>query len=185
MSSADAKTNVSVTVQKQQQTEWCWAAVSISVNAFFRPGSSHTQCGLAGAVLNTNCCSGDQPTQSAPCNTPHDIHTVLGRLHLLAADPILKPLSFLQVKDEIDHGRPVCVLIKWLGRDGKPGDRGHFIAIDGYRITPAKKQFVSIGDPFYGPSEIDYAEFSSDRGGYRDGRGVWFASFLVANMAVS
>lgn len=179
-----AKKNVSVTIEKQQRTEWCWAAVSVSVNAFFRPSSSHTQCELAGAVLNMTCCSGDRPSHSAPCNAPHDIHTVLGRLHLLAADPIVKALSFHELKDEIDHDRPVCVLIKWLGKDGKPGDRGHFIAIEGYRITPAGKQFVSIGDPFFGPSEVEYAEFSSPGGGYRDGHGVWFASFLVANMAV-
>ncbi len=185
MSPAPAKTNVSVDVQKQERTEWCWAAVSVSINAFFRPASTDTQCELAGSVLNLPCCSGDAPSPSAACNTPHDIHTVLGRLHLLAADPIVKPLTFLQVKNEIDHGRPVCILIKWLGKDGKPGDRGHFIAIKGYRITPAQKQFVSIGDPFYGPSEVNYAELSNPKGGYRDGSGVWFASFLVANMAVS
>jgi len=185
VSAAATVTTVSVTIEKQQRTEWCWAAVSVSVNAFFRPGASHTQCDLAGAILKLPCCAGQQPSQSAACNVPHDIHTVLGRLHLLAADPIVKPLSFAEVQDEIDHGRPVCVLIKWLGSNGQPGDRGHFIAIDGYRITPAQKQFVSIGDPCYGPSEVDYEQFSSPQGGYRDGRGVWFASFRVANMAVA
>jgi hypothetical protein len=32
--------------------------------------------------------------------------------------------------------------------------------------------------------EIAFEQFSN-KGGYRDGRGVWFASFLVANEAVS
>jgi hypothetical protein len=63
--------------------------------------------------------------------------------------------------------------------------RGHFIAINGYRVTRAQKQFVSITDPMYGSSEIDFAQFASGHGGYRDGRGVWYASFLVANMKAS
>ena len=172
---------VPLTVERQKQSEWCWAAVSVSINRLFRPTAEHTQCELAGSALRLECCAGGVP---APCNTPHEIHPVLGRLHLLAADPILDPLTFTAVQKEIDAGRPICVLIKWLEADGKPGDRGHFIAINGYRVTPAQKQFVSITDPHYGHSEIDYSQFRSPKGGYRDGRGVWFASFLVKNEAV-
>ncbi len=172
-----------LTVQKQEATEWCWAAVSVSVNRMFRPDSTHTQCELAGGVLRRQCCSGGKLAHSDPCNAPHELHPVLGRLHLLADQPIVKPLTFARLQKEIDGGRPVCVLIKWLDQDGQPGNRGHFIAISGYRVTPSKKQFVAIGDPFYGPSEIEYASFSSKQGGYRDGRGVWFASFLVRNQS--
>jgi Peptidase_C39 like family len=176
---------VPLTVSKQENSEWCWAAVTVSVNLVFRPDSTHTQCELAGGVLGRPCCSGGKLSASDPCNVPHELHPVLGRLHLLAADPIVKPLTFDQVRKEIDGGRPVCVLIKWLDNDGRQSNRGHFIAIAGYRVTPSQKQFVSIGDPFYGPSEVDYAIFSSKQGGYRDGRGVWSASFLVANEAAS
>ena len=176
---------IPLTVQKQERTEWCWAAVTVSVNRVFRPDSSHTQCEVAGHALGRKCCSDGKGRASDPCNVPHELHPVLGHLHLLAADPIVKALTFDQVKTEIDGGRPVCVLIKWLDKDGKRTDRGHFIAIAGYRVTPAQKQFVSIGDPFFGPSEIDYASFSNPQGGYRDGRGVWFASFLVANEAAA
>ena len=183
MSPGTTARTVSLTIERQKKSEWCWAATSVSVNRFFRADATHTQCELAGSVLEVQCCEGAKPAQSEQCNTPHALHTVLGRLHLLAADPIRKPLSFDAVQQQIDAGHPVCVLIKWLDKQGKVSDRGHFIAINGYRVTPSQKQFVSITDPFYGASEIDYAHFSSPQGGYRDGHGVWFASFLVKNEA--
>ena len=184
MSPAATSRTLALAVQHQAKTEWCWAAVSTSVNLFFRPTSTHTQCDIAGSVLSLPCCSGT-PASLAACNVPHALHPVLGRYHLLAADPIVKPLTFDRLRGEIDAGRPVCVLIKWLDHSGKLTDRGHFIALNGYRVTPGLKQFVSITDPFYGPSEIAYAQFVSDKGGYRDGRGVWFASFLVDDEAGS
>lgn len=176
---------LSFKVQRQEKSEWCWAAVSVSVDHFFRPDSRHTQCDIAGTVLRLSCCDGAQPAAADSCNTPHALHTVLGRFHLLAADPIVEPLTFDQVRTEIDGGRPVCVLIKWLDNQGQVTDRGHFIAIGGYRVTPAKKVFVSITDPMFGSSEAIFDQFADSKGGYRDGRGVWFASFLVANKAAS
>ena len=175
---------VPLTMQHQKLSEWCWAAVSVSVNLYFRPDSTHTQCEIAGSVLNVACCGQGTETE-ARCNASHELHPVLGRLHLLAADPVLKPLTFDQIQKQIDAGHPICVLIKWLDHEGNVTDRGHFIAVAGYRITAAQKQFVSIADPLYGPSEVSYVEFSSHKGGYRDGSGVWFASFLVENEAAS
>ena len=185
MISATASRAVPLKVQRQQKSEWCWAAVSVSVDRFFRPDSTHTQCDIAGSVLNLECCNGARQAESDSCNQPHPIHPVLGRFHLLAAEPIVKPLTFHQVRAEIDAGRPVCVLIKWLDSQGQRTDRGHFIALSGYRVTPAQKQFVSITDPMYGSSEIAFTQFTDANGGYRDGCGVWFASFLVANEAAS
>ena len=181
--SSSTTVTVPLTVQKQENSEWCWAAVTVSVDLFFRPTSTHTQCDVAGGVLRRVCCSGGKLSKSDPCNVPHALHTVLGRFHLLADDPIRKPLTFLQVKREIDAGRPVCVLVKWRNNDGSVSDRGHFIAIKGYRVATDGKQFLSITDPFYRPSEINYEDFSSKDAGYRNGRGVWFATFLVDDKA--
>jgi len=172
---------VALDVEHQKMSEWCWAAVSVSVNRLFRPQSTHTQCEIAGMALGHKCCSANAPA----CNSPHELHPVLGTLHLLAHQPIVKPIPFDQVQKEIDAGRPVCVLIRWLNSDGQQNGRGHFITIRGYRVTPAQKQFVSIGDPLYGSSEVVYAEFANPKGGYRDGNGLWFATFLVANEAAS
>jgi hypothetical protein len=172
--------SVPLRVERQQKSEWCWAAVSVSVNRLFRPESTHTQCEIVGSTLQHQCCGGaDDPE----CNHPHTLHPVLGRLHLLVGEPHLKPLTFSKIKTEIDAGRPICVLIKWLDGKGQVTTRGHFITITGYRITPGQKQFVSISDPFFGESEVSYLEFSDASGGYRDGKGQWFASFLVADKA--
>jgi len=176
---------VPLKVQRQKKSEWCWAAVSVSIDRFFRPDSTHTQCDIVSGAIKLPCCEESPRGQPDPCNTPHALHPVLGRFHLLAADPIVKPLTFNQVRTEIDAGRPVCVLIKWLDNQAQLTNRGHFIALNGYRVTPAQKLFVSVTDPMYGSSEIDFEHFASKKGGYRDGRGVWFASFLVGNQAAS
>ena len=172
---------VPLAMERQKRSEWCWAAVSVSVNKLFRPNSDHTQCEIAGSVLQQPCCGPEQPRE---CNQPHTLHPVLGRLHLLAGEPIRKPLPFGDIQKEIDAGRPICVLIKWLDDKGEVSGRGHFIAISGYRVTPRGNQFVSIADPFFGNSEIGYSQFRAEAGGYRDGSGVWFASFFVGNQAL-
>ena len=173
---------VALDVEHQNMSEWCWAAVSVSVNRLFRPQSTHTQCEIAGMAMGQECCGG---SAAAACNSPHELHRVLGTLHLLAHDPIVEPVPFGRIQKEIDAGRPICVLIRWLDSDGKQNGRGHFITVRGYRLTPGQKQFVSIGDPLYGSSEVAYAEFANPKGGYRDGNGLWFATFLVANEAAS
>jgi hypothetical protein len=185
ISAAGITRDLSLTVPHQERSEWCWAAVSVGVDHFFRPDSTHSQCEIASSALNLRCCTGLQPASLNACNTPHAIHTVLGTYHLMAEKPIVKPLDFDRVRTEIDAGRPVCVLIRWLDSQGQVTQRGHFIAINGYRVTPAQKNFISITDPMYGSSQIAFEQFASGKGGYRDGRGLWFASFLVANMMAS
>lgn len=172
-------------VPRQQNTEWCWAAVTTGVDHFFRVDSTHTQCDVAASVLNLKCCDDGKPSSLDACNVPHTLHTVLGRFHLLAGDAISTSLPFDRIRSEIDKGRPVCILVRWLDNQGELTARGHFLAINGYRLTAAQKQFVSLTDPIYGASEIAFDELSNSKGGYRDGRAVWSASFLVANEAAS
>jgi len=54
-------------MQTQEMAEWCWAAVSVSVDKFFNPASSRTQCTVAEDVLTRSCCGGE-----AACNEPAD-----------------------------------------------------------------------------------------------------------------
>ena len=187
MSPAATARILSFAVQRQKMPEWCWAAMSVSVDLFFRPDCTHTQCQLASAAFNRSCCDNSNPADAQNCNQPNTLHTVLETLHLLAADPVRRPdtpLSFDAVRKEIDGGRPICLLIRWLDKQGETTTRGHFIAIHGYRVTAGNKQFVTIGDPFYGASEIDFSQLSSAEGGYHDGTGLWFATFLVGNEAI-
>src|SRR5438270_6115776 len=109
-------------MERQKMSEWCWSAVSVSIDRFFRPASAHTQCEIAGATFGVECCANNPGAAAAQCNTPHELHPVLGRLHLLAADPIVKPhcpMTFDRVQRQIDSGNPVCVLIKWLDNNGQ------------------------------------------------------------------
>jgi hypothetical protein len=169
-----------VVVERQKRTEWCWAAVSVSVNRFFRPAATHTQCELAASVLRRECCD---PKEGRECNHPHTLHTVLASLHLLAGGPVRKPSTFEDIRKAIDAGHPICVLIRWLNDAGEFSGRAHFVVIHGYRVTPGGMQFVEIADPFYGPSSMAYGEFASPHGGYRDGHGVWYATFNLENKA--
>ena len=93
---------VRLAMEHQKRTEWCWAAVSVSVNKLFRPASTHTQCDLAATVLKLDCCD---PETGRRCNHPHTLHTVLGSLHLLAGEPVRKPIAFEEIQKEIDAGR--------------------------------------------------------------------------------
>ena len=58
-------------IEKQRKDKWCWAAVSVSVDHYFSPGSTTSQCQLAKEVLEDilktvlSCCS--NPDE---CNVP-------------------------------------------------------------------------------------------------------------------
>src|SRR3954451_21309274 len=100
--------SVPLAMERQKRSEWCWAAVSVSVNKLLRPESQHTQCDIAGSVLQQKCCDSPAPRE---CNQPHTLHPVLERLHLLAGAPVTKPVAFGEIQKEVDAGRPICVLI--------------------------------------------------------------------------
>jgi hypothetical protein len=71
------------------------------------------------------------------------------------------------------------VLVRWEEPDGSEPVRGHFIAINGYRVTSAGTQYVSIEDPFFEDEEIEFEKFNNATGGYRDGTGIWVATFFT------
>jgi hypothetical protein len=175
------RSTVTIRIEKQVKNEWCWAAVSASVHKFFQD-ISQTQCQIAATVLKHQCC--DQPSPGE-CNVPQPLHPILDSFGVLrAGDPISRQLTFDEVRAEIDAGRPFCVLIKWLN-NGQIGPDGHYIAINGYRVTPANKQFVSISDPLFSDSEYDFTEFTSTKGGYHDGQGVWTMTYRLVKPATS
>ena len=53
-------------LQKQKHSFWCWAAVSTSLDHYFSPRSTSTQCRVAKTVLRVATCCGT-PTP-AGCN---------------------------------------------------------------------------------------------------------------------
>ena len=175
-------------VVSQEHSNWCWAAVAASIDTFLDNRSTATQRYIAGAACRSEKgqpmrCKEDgkacEGKALATCDRTYFLHTVLAELGWLRGEPIRKPLSFEELAGEIDAGRPVAALIKWKENDGKPGNSGHFITFKGYIVTNAGVRYVSVDDPLFEDTDVPYDVLSDPQHGYRDGRGVWFASFLV------
>jgi len=151
-------------MQEQTQTNWCWAATSTSVSHFYWGLSTWTQCLVANAELGLGtCCNSTVP---AACNVPWYLDRALTRTNNFVS--ISGPVSFQQVRDEIDAGRPVGTRIGWSGGGG------HFMAIYGYSLVSGVEYF-DIDDPIYGKSHLTVADFSSNY----QGSGTWTHTYLT------
>ena len=149
-------------IQTQEQDQWCWAAVSASVDRYFSPPSTSTQCSIAHQVLGGDCCAAP-----APCNTPAFLQDALGAVGRFK-EFRSGPLSFPDIMDEIGHGLPIGVRIGWFGGGG------HFVVIRGFRDGPGVR-LLSIADPWFVDSIQDFEVFCSN---YLD-RGEWTDTFLL------
>lgn len=132
-------------MQHQQQTQWCWAAVAVSVDLYYYPGSSWTQCKLVNHALGqTTCCSSGSTAQ---CNVPWYLDQALNLVGNLASWNGGKA-TLSAVKGEINACRPICMRIGWTGGGG------HFVAIYGHSGNN-----INVGDPWYGNSVQHYSAF--------------------------
>lgn len=164
-------------VHRQERSEWCWAAVSRSVELFFDPSSELEQCQVVGRELHQACCGKLDKDQAKTCNIPETLDGPLSKLGWLEQGPNAGPMSFEAIQREIDQGRPVGVLISWRA-DGK-FTGGHFIVIAGYLVTEAGVPYVSLRDPFFPASQMNYKSFCDKKGGYHDGEGIWSHHYVV------
>jgi hypothetical protein len=150
-------------MQNQQQTQWCWAATSVSVNAYFKPGTTWTQCLVVNNALNTAiCCSNGS---SSTCDNPWFLDRALrivGNLHHLE----VRRGTLAEVTTEIAADRPLCLRIGWFSGGG------HFVGVYGYSGT-----IISVGDPWWGDSVIDYSDFPEN---YQSG-GNWTHTYWVVD----
>lgn len=150
-------------MQRQDQSEWCWATVSVSVAAFFEPGSPWTQCTLVGAQLErTDCCAGGA---SEACNVPQQLTPGLARVGHLAED-FGGSLDLAAIAAQVEAGRPVALCIDWSGGGG------HFVVIDGYDQAGG---LVDVKDPLFGTSYLPLAGFPAR---YQGG-GSWGWTYLT------
>jgi len=160
-------------MQEQEQTRWCWAAVSVSVEKYFFPTSTLTQCQLAKEVIsdaNADCCRNPDS-----CNGVAKLQDALHKIEERAkASPIAlrfpdpsKPMSFFEVKAEIDSGMPVGVRMEWAGLGA------HFLVISGYWTLSGQK-LLEIGDPLFGEGTVDFDWFSTSYFG-----GQWTHTFTM------
>ncbi len=151
--------------QTQVQDQWCWSAVTVSVSRHYDASSSWTQCSLVNAELNqSNCCSDGA---NSNCNKPWVLDSPLSRTNNLDRMEG-SAASFSDVTAEVDQGRPLAVRIGWfLGG-------GHFVVLHGYSDGD-QGSWVTVADPFYGPSTYVYDVFRST---YRN-TGSWTHSYFT------
>ena len=123
-------------MQTQEQTKWCWAATTASVSAYYEDDPPLSQCQVATDCLGMDCCVTPLPPAG---NAMYALDAALNRVHHLEGrEAIERPLSFSEIKTEIDAKRPVCCHIS----------SEHFNVIVGYYDDD--KETVHVRDPFYG-----------------------------------
>jgi|HubBroStandDraft_1064217.scaffolds.fasta_scaffold101489_2 hypothetical protein len=155
-------------IQRQQQAEWCWAAVAASVERFFDKDSELEQCQVANKVFNqrkNRCCK-----DPSAYDVPEELEVALQKIHKWR-NTLRGPLTFEQVQEEIDRGRPVCVRIQWLSGGG------HFVVVRGYRLLSSGAQQLYVADPENPSNLVDYNEFKV---AYY-GEGTWAETDFVAS----
>jgi Papain-like cysteine protease AvrRpt2 len=153
------------TMQHQQQTNWCWSAASVSVARYYSSASSWTQCDMANQELGqTTCCVDGSSRQ---CNQPNVLDAPLRRAGVFDR-MVAGSVAYATVCTEVDGGRPLPIRIGWSGGGG------HFIAIEGYRSSG--EQWVAIGDPWYGDSDVTVSNLT---GGSYQGSGTWTHTYFT------
>jgi len=150
-------------IQTQEMDQWCWAAVSVSVDKFFNPASSATQCKVAQDVLSRSCCGGE-----VACNQAAELQTALDKVNRLRKI-VTRRLRFKEIENELDAFKPVCARIGW------DGGGGHFVVVDKCMELNSGELLVHVLDPLFPNSTIYYDELVSE---YL-GDGQWTDTFLV------
>ncbi|MEU4780410.1 papain-like cysteine protease family protein [Micromonospora sp. NPDC023633] len=147
-------------MQRQVQTMWCWAASAVSIAAFYNANTNWTQCSLVNAERGVNNCCGDAGA-NWPCNQgswPEGPMQRVGHLR----ERLVGVLTPAQVGAELAKSRPFAINTAWAGGGG------HILVVRG-RYVADGVEYVSVGDPWYGDSDVTYEAF---RNRYQ-GSGSW------------
>lgn len=159
---ADESVVLPVAPIPQSAQMWCWAATTEMILSYYgQPGS---QCEVVSYWVGADCC----PANTAPwCDvgapSPELIQQAIA-LGQVGAQLVYAPLSFSQLKSEIDTGHPVVVL--YSGSFG-----GHVVVLHGYDGAGN----VYINDPFYGQFIVPYATAN-----LYNGSSIWSHSILTS-----
>jgi hypothetical protein len=90
---------------------------------------------------------------------------------------ITSPLTYAQVKAEIDAGRVVGARVGWNGGGG------HFMVIYGY-ATSGGIQYYDIDDPIYGKSHLTVTDFSNNYQGSGTWTHAYYTKSYIPNMHI-
>lgn len=124
----------------QRDAHWCWAACAEMVLTYYGKEVAG-QCELAGWLHGVNgCCSTPAGGDCRRGCEAEDIARVYGRWGV-RADFREGGVSYSDLVQEIDAGRPVQVVLLW------EGGGGHAVLISGCEDGPRGK-FLRINDPW-------------------------------------
>jgi len=156
---------LAVNIPSQEQGQWCWCAVTVGVSAFLDATFSFSQCQTAAAVLGVpDACS--RPSDD-DVDRMFALDAALSKFHHLNAR-VDGQLTFEQVCNQIDSGKPVCARVLFLDSGA-----AHVMVIRGYRTVP--DPMVFIDDSLYGESIWSFAQFADNY----QGSGTWKQSYLT------
>ncbi len=153
------KATLPFTIQTQMEEVWCWAAVGASCALFYNPNSGWTQCKVVNQTApakSGDCCSGtDRPSDCVVTGFLDNINHIgsLDTTHI-ANGFEHGAIPFKKLMEEIDAGRIVPYRVNINGLF-------HFVAISSYQKSTAS-EIVTVNDPFFGNSDMEYSVFSSD-----------------------
>ena len=149
-------------MQKQLESNWCWAATSTSVDHWYNPSSTVTQCQVVNAQLSRNDCCNNPG--SSNCNVYGYLDkalSYLGRLdHMDSSSE-----SYATIVGQVVTMHPLGIRVAWSGGGA------HFIAATGHE----QGDMVVIDDPIYGTSVVYYTTLF---GSYQ-GSGNWTHSYFT------
>lgn len=152
-------------MQQQTQSQWCWAATSVSVDRFYNPASTWTQCAMANAQKNqTNCCG--TGASGATCNSPDVLQQPLARVGRFASMQS-NSVTYATVRDQVLRGRPLCIRVRWGA-----GPAAHFVAATGCD----EGRFVLVSDCGSGTTSL--VAYDTLRTAY-NGSVVWTHSYFT------
>jgi hypothetical protein len=158
-----SQSNNEFLISRQEQSMWNWAAVALSIIFYFDPKSRISQCEIVSRVLGVDACA-NPVTYDRPAKF-EDALMSIGALRRLQTGQ----LTFAELSQEIDAGRPVCVQIGWYEGGS------HIVVVCGYEIWKSGAQLLVVADSFYPQSTHLFDFFPSQYWG----GGSWISTFLV------
>jgi len=155
----------------QHTPVWCWAA-TIAMVGEYMTGQKAEDCEVLSAYDQAlggfgTCCQNPQP-----CNRTgqvQEMKIILGNLYGLSGYHYNKPLSYTDLKNEIDNGRPMIAALQ-------KNFSGHVVVIVGY----SPPQNIIILDPMSGRHEVPYQQV---RANFQTGH--WSQTLTVENSSVA
>lgn len=154
-----AQGKLNFTIEPQVQSNWCWSAVAVSIGNYYKTGS-WTQCGVASAHLDRECCK-----QPRPCNIPSNLDGAL-KITRSFSGMLLTRLQPDVIEQQIRLGRPIGLRCAWNGGGA------HFMVIYGF-----DNSHVMIADSIYG----DTVHFIYSFPLLYNGGGTWTHTYLTCN----